>query len=590
MAGQNAHPGVPRFRASSDLLTLRVGVSGHRSLGDTEMLRRKIQEVLARWDDWFESSPHRYRVLSSLADGADRLVVDAVWSWHAQHPSKSLDAPELEAILPMRKDLYHDTFLKETRAESIKEFDALLGRACNTIVVPLPPGAPDEDPADIFKKKAFRDQAYAKAGQLVVERCDILIAIWDGHAARGEGGTAEIVSYAKERGRSVVRIDSRSGKITWPKSATDYVSQLRFLKEYNDEWPQKTPLEPEIEKRCRSFAEQLKAAGLSAKFLEPLRDEVIPQLAKATLLAREYQDNYLNWGMRGYVVAVCAVLAAAVPSVLHLAHPLLWFAAEFVLILVVLQINRALNHSAWQRKWIDYRFLAERLRASCFLFVAELEFDPPEEFPDLRFAWLPDGWMTIALRQLWRELPRTHLADAGPHDEASREKHVQALASFLSTAWIEDQQNYYEQASLKNRRRNDRLEDWILGILLATLGVAGAHLVLSFFPKIEAQLPAGFERWLSLPAVALPAVASALAGIGAYMHFHRNAERYESMNYFLKEISTHLHDAACLPGFERKGGPSLKLVRSLARAADRAMSHEHEGWRTVFGVRLPGPG
>ncbi len=33
-------------------------------------------------------------------------------------------------------------------------------------------------------------------GLVVVERCDLLLAIWDGHPAHGLGGTADIVAYA----------------------------------------------------------------------------------------------------------------------------------------------------------------------------------------------------------------------------------------------------------------------------------------------------------------------------------------------------------------------------------------------------------
>ena len=40
----------------------------------------------------------------------------------------------------------------------------------------------------------------------MVDRCDVLIAVWDGEPARGPGGTAEIVAYALERGRPIVHI------------------------------------------------------------------------------------------------------------------------------------------------------------------------------------------------------------------------------------------------------------------------------------------------------------------------------------------------------------------------------------------------
>ena len=38
-------------------------------------------------------------------------------------------------------------------------------------------------------------------------RCDVLLAIWDGEPARGEGGTGQIVAEAIEAGLPVVWVD-----------------------------------------------------------------------------------------------------------------------------------------------------------------------------------------------------------------------------------------------------------------------------------------------------------------------------------------------------------------------------------------------
>ena len=46
-----------------------------------------------------------------------------------------------------------------------------------------------------------RNLAYQRAGFLVAEQCDVLLAIWDGHPARGPGGTAEVIEHARARGR-----------------------------------------------------------------------------------------------------------------------------------------------------------------------------------------------------------------------------------------------------------------------------------------------------------------------------------------------------------------------------------------------------
>jgi len=43
-------------------------------------------------------------------------------------------------------------------------------------------------------------------GQYVVDHCDVLIAVWDGQPSRGRGGTAEIVQYALEQNRPIIRV------------------------------------------------------------------------------------------------------------------------------------------------------------------------------------------------------------------------------------------------------------------------------------------------------------------------------------------------------------------------------------------------
>lgn len=47
------------------------------------------------------------------------------------------------------------------------------------------------------------EEAYWAAGKAVVDRCDLLVALWDGQAARGLGGTGDVVMYANHVGREV---------------------------------------------------------------------------------------------------------------------------------------------------------------------------------------------------------------------------------------------------------------------------------------------------------------------------------------------------------------------------------------------------
>ncbi len=161
---------------------LRVGVTGHRSFADVDAVTNAIDAVLERLapDDTTTIT-----VVSSLAEGADRLVVDRV----LRRPHGAL-----EVILPLAGDDYADDFTSDA---SRRQFSELLATASSVEVAAA--GDRDRDPDFGWS----RQEAYERAGRAVVDRCDALIAVWDGEQARGRGGTAEIVHYAIDRGVAV---------------------------------------------------------------------------------------------------------------------------------------------------------------------------------------------------------------------------------------------------------------------------------------------------------------------------------------------------------------------------------------------------
>ncbi|MFI8907786.1 hypothetical protein ACIGV8_19995 [Streptomyces albidoflavus] len=54
-------------------------------------------------------------------------------------------------------------------------------------------------------------EAHLAGSQLMIDHCDRLVAVWDGLPARGYGGTADAVAYARERGVPVT--------VLWPEGA-----------------------------------------------------------------------------------------------------------------------------------------------------------------------------------------------------------------------------------------------------------------------------------------------------------------------------------------------------------------------------------
>lgn len=151
-----------------------VGVTGHRRLADERAVAAAVDDVLDR-----VAGDGQVGVLTSLAEGADRLVADRVLA----------RGGALVALLPLAPGDYATDFAD---GASVARFYELLDLADEVEVV--------VDPAD---PEPSREVAYERAGRAVLERCEVLVALWDGAPARGRGGTEQIVAEARRRGAKV---------------------------------------------------------------------------------------------------------------------------------------------------------------------------------------------------------------------------------------------------------------------------------------------------------------------------------------------------------------------------------------------------
>jgi hypothetical protein len=122
------------------------------------------------------------RLISPLADGADRLVAEEASNF------------QLEVPLPFEIEAYKSTFAATTPEQhtaSIESFERLLATARPRVLTM------DGDRLD----DTNRWRSYEAVGRLVVRNCDLLIAIWDDETpSRGRGGTADTVRYALRGG------------------------------------------------------------------------------------------------------------------------------------------------------------------------------------------------------------------------------------------------------------------------------------------------------------------------------------------------------------------------------------------------------
>ena len=151
---------------------MKIGFSGHQNAPEHAMrfLRGAVHELVTAEPDSIG--------ITSLAAGADQTFAQVVLDSGGQ----------LHAVLPCEG--YDRTFSTTT---DLCLYTSLLERSSTVTNLPFPEA---------------KEEAFLAAGIVVCERCDILLALWDGEPAAGLGGTADIVSYADAIGRNT--------KIIWP--------------------------------------------------------------------------------------------------------------------------------------------------------------------------------------------------------------------------------------------------------------------------------------------------------------------------------------------------------------------------------------
>jgi len=177
---------IPHILSSAGFILkkrVKVGVTGHRELKDIKRVKELLNDVISR----IKKSFFVTEFISPLAEGADTLV--------AKEFVNQLGC-EVKVLLPYEKEFYMQTFSKEHKEEFVslvlkaREVDEL----CSLT-------------------ECTKEDAYQKVGERVVEESDILIAVWDSKDARGKGGTADIVKYAKSLQKPIIHIDTTSYKI-----------------------------------------------------------------------------------------------------------------------------------------------------------------------------------------------------------------------------------------------------------------------------------------------------------------------------------------------------------------------------------------
>lgn len=166
-----------------------VGGTGHRRLQDPDAIRDAVDKVLAVIDRQAPSTGDRRQLHIALSEGTDWIVAERA----------VVRGFDLGVVLPMELADYLQDFAE---SESQAEFARLLDHAMSVTI------ATDDRNRDQPAQVTSREAAYDLCQRSIVERSDVLVAVWDGGPAHGDAGTGHVVAYARELGKPLVWIDA----------------------------------------------------------------------------------------------------------------------------------------------------------------------------------------------------------------------------------------------------------------------------------------------------------------------------------------------------------------------------------------------
>lgn len=312
------------------------------------------------------------------------------------------------------------------------------------------------------------------------------------------------------------------------------------------------------------FAEGEDEVNLQER-IDTLFSHFADDFAKADSLAMRYQRIYRLVSIAIYFLSSFAVFVVSAQYIFDLSHGvgLLEVLAMVCIILILVQGNK----TGWHRRWLDYRFLAERIRYGFYVSVF-VEKEPEELKKILVKRWVGESWSLTYFRTLWMNRPES---------SSLKGVNIEVLKKFIKTSWLLGQKNFQSRKQEKAMRKHNlisKLSEMFFGL---TLLAALLHLLpfsLHLF-GLDIHLPSetAINRILTFLCIMFPTVAAACTALKSHFDYKKTADRCETTSHMLQNIIEELDTIE-----------SLGDLQQLVLEAELLMIQENSDWYVT--VRL----
>lgn len=474
-----------------------VGFSGHRQIDRPAAVK---QAIAAELESLSRQADGEWIALSSVAKGADQLFVEAArglgFSWHA--------------ILPLPKPDFALDFLPA----EWKFAERMLEQA---------------EHVRIIAENGAREDAYLDCGMETVNGSDVLLAIWDGEPARGKGGTADVVDYARSLGKPIVVIHPES---------------LAVRRENLDR----------LERSDASLAQlNLLPANPARRAENPFKapDHIFAFQQKCDYAASRGAPQFRRLIAATVLLHVLATLvaSAALSFALHL-MPIPWL--KLICLggaLGVALVLRAHHHS--RHSWVRCRLAAEFCRS------ALATWGLPRAAPLFEDVDLP------GFRGLTRALHILHSRSA-----SAQPVPIDDFRRIYLEKRIDDQFDYYRRQEARALPLFGRLK---LGFWIATILALLSTFAYAVCDTARVNVP----EWVTMAVfyflpIILPVVAAAFISLISINDLQRRVARYREMQLVLEDSRKRIAYCQTWNGLER-----------VVLRTERALLQEVIEWHSI---------
>lgn len=452
------------FTAPGELVTLRVGVTGHRDLHPTQepevrrSLHRSIDDLRRR------CGPAQIEFLTGMAEGADQLAAEV---------ARELGC-RIHIVLPKPSDEYRAE-LSDAGRRLLDEVSSEPGVRLSVI----------GEGGGGLSGEGDEAYPYRRLGAYLAESAHVLIALWDGRIERKMGGSLDVLAMYLDRSEgsdpelypphpiedcerqqelsgptaiwiSTARVDDSIPNTTttsylvgtdlrgkWcrspepPESLTQMLDDLRGIAE------------------VASAAPADEAAGwpLLDEFpddLESSRDDAMEEIHDAYLsadrLALHYQSRS-DWSFIGASM-IAAAMGFAFLWFAKIDDNLAWLYVYLALFLMGYVLFRRARSKHWLRFHLSLRVLAETLRVRFFTTLLGISghVDVRRVLTLTGISSFPGFSWTAEVDRMGVPATRNLPVDIQSRNELARH------------SWVDDQAAYFERKIKELHSRHERLE------------------------------------------------------------------------------------------------------------------------------------